>query len=87
MFIELPELENLQQLLTPQQTQQLWRDLAHSIEPELPLGSLMTERQSNQLALLVPLKSTGSGAWQELELMCKTWLSLPAAPIYWMHWR
>lgn len=80
VFIELPELENLQQLLTPPQTQQLWCELAHSIEPELPLGSLMTERQSNQLALLVPLKSTGSGAWQELELMCKTWLSFARGP-------
>lgn len=80
VFIELPELVSLQQLLTEQQTQQLWRELAHSIEPELPLGSLMTERQSNQLAILVPLKSTGSSAWQELELLCKTWLSFARGP-------
>jgi len=80
LLLELPELHNLQQILNPTELRQLWRELIASIRPELPIGSLLTERQPNQLGLLVPLKQTGAAAWQELEHCCAEWLSFARGP-------
>lgn len=80
LLLELPELHNLKQLLSTDELQQLWHELIASINPELPLGSLLTERQPNQLGLLVPLKQSGPGAWQELEHYCAEWLNFARGP-------
>lgn len=80
LLLELPELSNLQQILTNDELRQLWRELIASIRPELPIGSLLTERQPNQLGLFVPLKQTGAAAWQELEHCCAEWLSFARGP-------
>lgn len=80
VLLELPELQDLQQLLSDTQLQQLWRELVQSVQPELPLGSLFAERQANQLAILVTLQQTGSNAWRELEQLCMEWLSFARGP-------